>query len=56
MMTIQFVPSDCNNAYLPVTTANMAVPAVVLAIGTTFDEALMTLFAVILVTCNICPE
>jgi len=39
---IQFVPSDCNMAHLPIVAASIAVPAVALPNGATFDDALLT--------------
>lgn len=44
-MTIQFVPSLTSRAHLPAVSAKIAVPAVAVSSGTTFDDAEITVNA-----------
>lgn len=46
-MIIQFVPSLTSKAHAPSVAGRIAVPAVFPSIGTTFEDALITVFAVI---------
>jgi len=49
------VPSDCNIAYLPAVAARIAVPAVAVLIGNTFEDALLIAYAAIVFTYRMRP-